>query len=116
MNQEELYTLIESYLAGLLSEAQKREVEERMEEDPAFRQEVELQKELQATFEDPARMALRGTLAGMMEDASGSNSPSNNKSSFNWKNGLGLLSIVFDPRISRLEMVAAGHFAQLGYQ
>jgi tetratricopeptide (TPR) repeat protein len=94
MNQEELYTLIESYLAGSLSEAQKREVEERMEEDPAFRQEVELQKELQATFEDPARMALRGTLAGMMEDASGSNSPSNNKSSFNWKNGLGLLSIV----------------------
>jgi tetratricopeptide (TPR) repeat protein len=89
MNQEELYTLIESYLAGSLSEAQKREVEERMEEDPAFRQEVELQKELQATFEDPARMALRGTLAGMMEDASGSDAPSKDKPYFNWIKGLG---------------------------
>ena len=64
----DLFDLIESYLNNDLPDAKRREVEQRMVEDEAFRQEVELHRGLQENFSDPGRWRLRSTLAEVMKE------------------------------------------------
>ncbi len=55
MNNQDYTALIEAYLDGALPEEKHREVEQRMEADKAFRQEVRLQRQLREHLGDPER-------------------------------------------------------------
>lgn len=68
MEKMELYTLIESYLDDALPPDKRREVEQRMATDEAFREEVGLHRALQEDYSDPGRWRLRSTMSELMEE------------------------------------------------
>lgn len=68
MEKKDLYDLIEAYLDDALPDAKRREVEQRMEQDEDFRQEVELHRDLQEAYADPGRWHLRTVLQAVMEE------------------------------------------------
>lgn len=59
--------LIEKYLSGELPGDQTRELEARMANDPSFRARVELERQLQAEFSDPRKLALRDMMADIVQ-------------------------------------------------
>ena len=75
MENGDLSELIESYLDNTLSEEQRREVEQRMANDESFRREVQLHRELQENFSDPARWRLRSTMMEVMQEPISSEGP-----------------------------------------
>lgn len=68
MEKMDLYTLIEAYLDDALPPDQRREVEQRIASDEAFREEVGLHRALQEDYSDPTRWRLRATLSDLMEE------------------------------------------------
>lgn len=67
---EELYNRIEDYLAGKMSAADKDAFEQALQEDPELLAEVNLHRQLQATFSDPQEIALRQSLKEISADFS----------------------------------------------
>ncbi|MBL7809601.1 MAG: hypothetical protein JNN28_17405 [Saprospiraceae bacterium] len=71
--------LIEKYLSGELPGDQTRELEARMAKDPSLRARVELERQLQAEFSDPRKLALRDMMADIVQET-----PSAPKSGNRW--------------------------------
>ncbi len=67
---EELYNKIEDYLAGDMSAADKEAFEQALQKDPELLAEVNLHRQLQATFSDSQEMALRQSLKEISADFS----------------------------------------------
>jgi|GEM_PF-2133604 len=61
-NQEQLFEQIERYLRGLLNQEEKLDFEKRMQENPSFREEVELHQTLETVIQDKNVHALKQTL------------------------------------------------------
>ncbi len=65
MQKQALQEIIEQYLNDALSPGERQACEKRLKEDPALRQELELQRSLQHDF-DPERLQLRANLQKIM--------------------------------------------------
>ena len=68
MTDKERSELIQDYLEGIIPEGKRKEVEQRINEDMAFRQDVELHRQLQQQFSDPKRWELRKTLGARLDE------------------------------------------------
>lgn len=68
MNKEELYDLIERYLDGVLSDAEREAVERRMANEADFRAEVELHRALHTSLSDADNFRLRNALDDLLRD------------------------------------------------
>ena len=68
MENENVLELIDGFLDGTLPETRLREVEQRLSQDAAFRQQVQLQRELREAYSNPGRWRLRSVMADIMEE------------------------------------------------
>lgn len=82
--------LIEQYLNGTLPTAEKQAVEARIITDAAFRDELELHRQLHAEFEDPQKLKLRDLLGDILREPP----PATPRQYGNWLKGLGLAGVV----------------------
>lgn len=80
--------LIEQYLGGTLPPAEKQALETRMATDPAFRDEVELHRQLHEEFADPQKLQLRDLLGDILREPP----PPAPKEAGGWLKGLGLVA------------------------
>jgi hypothetical protein len=88
LDQQEL---IEKYLSGEMSAEQQQAVKTRMEQDAAFRVQVELHRQLHAEFADPRKLALRDMLSDIVQETPAA-PPSANR--WWWWGGLILLLLI----------------------
>jgi hypothetical protein len=75
MDDNNTYDLIEAYIGEALPDEQRLLVEQRMAEDEAFRQEVNLHRELQEHFEDAQRWRLSALIKEVMAEPLPSEKP-----------------------------------------
>lgn len=71
MEQEALLQLIDDYLDGKLSGTQRSKVEQDLQQDESFREQVELQRQLRAAYVDPGRFRLRSVLQEIIAEEQG---------------------------------------------
>lgn len=77
---EELYNKIEDYLAGTLPAPDSKAFEQALQKDTKLAAEVNLHRQLHATFSDPKEIALRQSLKEISADFTGEPSgPTSNK-------------------------------------
>lgn len=76
MEDQELLALIDRYLDGTLTDSELTEVERQIAENPDFRAEVQLQRELREAYQDTGRLRLRSAMADIMEESLSEEAPS----------------------------------------
>ncbi|MEZ5044098.1 MAG: hypothetical protein R2828_29665 [Saprospiraceae bacterium] len=93
MEKSELHDQIDAYLDGTMSDAARADMEHQLKSDADLRAQVQLQKELKAAYQNPARLRLRSVMADIMEEDLADHA-NTSKEKGDWSKWIGLIVVI----------------------